>query len=307
MTGVRIGVSPLLWSNDDLPRLGENVPLVRMLTQAASAGYEGVELGHKFPRDPDRLRAALGPFGLSLASGWYGSRLLERSVADELAAAGAHLELLRKLGAEVVVVAEVSGTVHTNRRARLSSRPTLTGHQWTRFTRSLTSFADAVAQRGLRLAYHQHMGTVVESGEDVERLLTASGEAVGLTLDTGHLAFAGVDPAEIARRYGDRVAHVHLKDVLGDRVARVRRRDMSFLNAVLGGAFVIPGEGDVDFPAVLAALADHHYRGWLLVEADQNPARREPLACAGKAIDYVLRVAREAGLPVVQRMDELSA
>lgn len=306
MTGVRIGVSPLLWSNDDLPRLGADVPLVQMLTQAASLGYEGVELGHKFPRDPEGLQAALGPFGLSLASGWYGARLLERSVTEELAAADAHLELLGKLGAEVVVVAEVSGTVHTNRRARLSSRPTLTDDQWRRFTRSLTGFADAVAQRGLRLAYHHHAGTVVETGEDVERLLTESGEAVGLTLDTGHLAFAGVDPVEIARRYGDRVAHVHLKDVLGDRVARVRKRDMSFLDAVVGGAFIIPGEGDVDFPAVLASLSDHHYRGWLVVEVDQDPARREPLVCAGNAIDYVVRVVRDAGLPL-ERTGKLSA
>jgi inosose dehydratase len=279
-SSVRLGINPLTWSNDDLPSLGAENSLEQCLREARAAGYAGVELGHKFPREPAALRAALAPHGLALVSGWYSARLLERDADAEFAAMRPHVELLAALGSEVVVVAEVTHCSHGDRRARQSRRPHMPAGQWPRFGERLTRLAELLQQRGLRLAYHHHMGTVVQSAEDVERLLQSSGEAVGLLLDTGHLRFAGADPVDVATRHARRVVHVHCKDVRPDVLADVRNRDTSFLDAVLEGVFTVPGDGSIDYDAVLAPLAAAGYRGWLVVEAEQDPAIAHPLTYA---------------------------
>ncbi|HEX5650419.1 MAG TPA: myo-inosose-2 dehydratase, partial [Steroidobacteraceae bacterium] len=236
-SSVRLGINPLTWSNDDLPSLGAENSLELCLREARAAGYAGVELGHKFPREPAALRAALEPHGLALVSGWYSARLLERDADAEFAAMQPHVDLLAALGSAVVVVAEVTHCMHGDRRARQSRRPHVPAGQWPRFGARLTRLAELMQRRGLRLAYHHHMGTVVQSAEDVDRLMQSSGEAVGLLLDTGHLRFAGADPVDVATRHARRVVHVHCKDVRPDVLADVRNRDTSFLDAVLEGVF----------------------------------------------------------------------
>ncbi|HXW10273.1 MAG TPA: myo-inosose-2 dehydratase, partial [Steroidobacteraceae bacterium] len=262
---VRLGINPLTWSNDDLPSLGAENTLEDCLREARAAGYDGVELGHKFPREPDALRAALAPHGLSLVSGWYSARLLERDADAEFEAMQPHLGLLAALGSEVMVVAEVTHCVHGDRHARQSRRPWLSPADWPRFNDRLTRLAELMQRRGVRLAYHHHMGTVVQSADDVDRLMGSTGESVGLLLDTGHLRFAGADPVQVATRHARRIAHVHCKDVRADVLADVRNRDTSFLDAVLAGVFTVPGDGSVDYDAVLAPLAAAGYRGWLVV------------------------------------------
>jgi inosose dehydratase len=274
---VRLGINPLTWSNDDLPSLGAENSLETCLREARAAGFAGVELGHKFPRDPATLRAVLEPHGLALVSGWYSARLLERDAKSEFDAMQPHFELLHALGCEVMVVAEVSGCVHGDRHSRQSRRPYLARGAWVEFGKRLTQLAGMMRGRGLRLAYHHHMGTVVQSGEDVDRLMEATGTEVELLLDTGHLSFAGADPAEYARRHAARIAHVHCKDVRADVLADVRNRDTSFLDAVLAGVFTVPGDGAVDYDAVLEPLAAADYRGWLVVEAEQDPAVASPM------------------------------
>jgi inosose dehydratase len=277
---IRLGINPLTWSNDDLPSLGAENSLELCLAEARAAGYVGVELGNKFPREPGALRAALAPHGLALVSGWYSARLLEREVDAEFAAMQPHLELLAALGSDVMVVAEVTGCVHGDRRARQSRRPHLAQDEWPRFGDRLTRLAERMRERGMRLGYHHHMGTVVQSAEDVDRLMAVTGEAVGLLLDTGHLTFAGADPAACATRHARRIVHVHCKDVRADVLADVRNRDTSFLDAVLAGVFTVPGDGAVDYDAVLQPLAAVGYRGWLVVEAEQDPAIAHPLTYA---------------------------
>jgi inosose dehydratase len=266
---IRLGVSPIGWSNDDLPELGGDIRLETCLDEAREAGFAGIELGHKFPRDAASLRPLLARYDLALVSGWYGGHLLERPLAAEIDAIGAHLGLLSQMGCAVMVFAEVSGSIAGDKLCPLSARPQLGPGDWRDFGGALTRLAEHCARSGVRIAYHHHhMGTVVESADEIDRLMAATGDAVGLLLDTGHLAFAGADPTAIAVRHCRRINHVHCKDVRPDVLDRVRDADSSFLDAVLDGVFTVPGDGVIDFASILRALARSGYAGWLVVEAE---------------------------------------
>jgi inosose dehydratase len=269
---VRLGINPLTWTIDDLPEVGGETSLETCLAEARAAGFAGVELGCKFPRTAPELRAALAPHGLELVSGWYSTALLERDAAAEFEAMRAHRELLAALGCEVVVVAETTRCIHGDRDRRLSQRPVLAPADWPRFAARLEELGARLQDAGLVLAYHHHMGTVVQTEDEVDRLMDACDETVSLLLDTGHMTFAGGDPARVANRHAARIAHVHCKDVRRAVLERSLNRDASFLDAVLDGVFTVPGDGSVDYPAVLAPIARAGYRGWLVVEAEQDPA-----------------------------------
>ena len=269
---VRIGINPLTWTIDDLPEVGGETSLATCLAEARAAGFEGVELGCKFPRTAPELEAALAPHGLALVSGWYSTNLLLRDPAAEFEAMRPHRELLAALGCDVVVVAETTRCIHGDRGTRLSQRPVLAPGDWPRFAKRLEELGARLTDFGLRLAYHHHMGTVVQSEDEVDRLMGSCGDSVSLLLDTGHLTFAGGDPARAATRHAERIAHVHCKDIRQPVLARSLNRDSSFLGAVLDGVFTVPGDGSIDYRAVLAPLARAGYRGWLVVEAEQDPA-----------------------------------
>jgi inosose dehydratase len=242
------------------------------------------------------LRPILERHGLSLISGWYSGRLLERSVTEELTAIEAHRALLVAMECVVLVYAETSASIAGDRRRPLSSRPRLGDGGWRDFGGRLTELAEHLLRRGIRLVYHHHIGTMVESEAEIDRLMAATGDSLGLVLDTGHLAFAGADPAVFARRYGHRIAHVHCKDVRRDVLAGVRAGDASFLAAVLKGVFTVPGDGCIDFSEVLAALATAGYRGWLVVEAEQDPAKAPPLTYARFGFAHLSEKVARAGL-----------
>jgi inosose dehydratase len=292
---VRLGISPIGWSNDDLPELGGDIPLDTCLAEASEAGFEGIELGHKFPRDPALLQSLLGDHELHLVSGWYSGRLLERSVAEELVAIEPHRAVLAAMGSAVLVYAETSGGIAGDRTRPLSRRPSLPNGHWRDFGIHLTELADRLAERGIRLAYHHHMGTVVETAAEIDRLMASTGGSVGLLLDTGHLAFAGADPVDIAWRHGLRISHVHCKDVRPDVLARARAADQSFLDSVIDGVFTVPGDGAIDFVAVLGALKVANYRGRLVVEAEQDPAKAPPLVYARRGFAYLSAALRDLG------------
>ena len=293
---VRLGISPIGWSNDDLPELGGDTPLDSCLAEARAAGYEGIELGHKFPRDHAVLRHILERFGLALISGWYSGRLLERSVRAEIAAIEPHCSLLVAMGCAVLVYAETSGSIAGDRHHPLSGRPRLGASDWHDFGVRLTELADHLSACGIALVYHHHMGTVIESEAEIDRLMAVTGDKVGLLLDTGHAAYAGVEPAPLIRRHGDRIKHVHCKDVRREVLARVRADDASFLDAVLDGVFTVPGDGCVDFSGALAELAAADYNGWLVVEAEQDPEKAPPLAYARIGLAQLRAAAARAGL-----------
>jgi inosose dehydratase len=293
---VRIGINPITWSNDDLPELGGETPLETCLAEAKQAGYAGIELGNKFPRESAALRPILDRHGLALISGWYSGRLLERSAAEEIRAVEPHLRLLSEMGSAVMVFAETTGGVAGERRRPVTQRPRIAESDWSWFAERLTAVADHLAGRGVRMAYHHHMGTVVETEAEIDRLMRLTGESVGLLLDTGHLTYAGADPAAVARRHIERINHVHCKDVRPEVLTAMRKGDRSFLDAVVEGVFTVPGDGAVDFAGVLGVLKAARYLGWLVVEAEQDPAKAHPLTYARMGHDYLSSAARRIGL-----------
>lgn len=293
---VRIGINPLTWTNDDLPELGADTPLETCLSEGRQAGFAGFELGQKFPRDPAVLGPILEGHGLALVSGWYSARLLERSVEAEIEAVQAHLHLLKSLGSNVMVWCEVTGCIHGERNIPLSRRPVLAADQWAELGRRMTAVGDYLKGQGVHLAYHHHMGTVVETEAEIDLLMQHTGDSVGLLLDTGHLTFAGGDPLAVIARWGKRIRHVHCKDVRAAVLAEYKAADSSFLDAVLAGVFTVPGDGSIDYRPVFSALKAAGYSGWLVVEAEQDPAKAHPLTYATKGYQYLSRTVAETGL-----------
>ncbi|TNE64372.1 MAG: myo-inosose-2 dehydratase [Alphaproteobacteria bacterium] len=293
---VKFGTNPIAWSNDDKRELGGATPLDVCLREAALAGYSGIELGHKFPRDAAVLAPILAGNGLKLISGWYSSELMTRSVEEEKAALEPHLSLLAAMGCDVVVWAETTRCIHGQEDVPLSGRPTIAEADWGRFCDGLSAMAEHVAARGLKLAYHHHMGTVVETAAEIDRMMAGTSDAVGLLLDTGHLTYAGGDPASVAERHKDRIVHVHCKDVREAVLAKARAEDWSFLRAVTEGVFTVPSDGMVEYAPVMQVLKSVDYAGWLVVEAEQDPAKANPLEYAIKGYHALVAYAREAGL-----------
>jgi myo-inosose-2 dehydratase len=291
---IRIGANPICWSNDDMPELGGNISLEQCLTEASAVGYEGMELGHKFPRQAVTLRSVLKPHGLALVGGWYSTFLLERDAESEFKQAQDHIRLLTALGADVFIAAECTNSVHGDRHKKLSGRPKMSNVEWSRFATELTRFAEMVAGEGLRLAYHHHMGTVVQGTEEIDQLMERTGPAVRLLLDTGHAIWGGANPKELAHRYARRIVHVHSKDVRKQVMHEANKRDLSFLDSVMAGVYTVPGDGMVDFVGVLRELKG--YNGWIVVEAEQDPVKAPPAEYVKMGYDNLCRFIKEAGL-----------
>lgn len=279
---VRIGINPLSWMNDDLPSLGGETPLEVALTEGRRIGYEGFELGNKFPREPQALKTLLAQYDLALVSGWYSGQLARRSVEEEIAAVGPHLELLAKNGATAMVYGEVADTIQGAPKPLYQRPRFFSAAQWDAYAERVDAFARYTLSHGVRVAYHHHMGAYVETPADVDNLMARTSDAVGLLFDTGHITFAGGDPIAVLDKYIDRVCHVHCKDVRPAVVKLARNRNWSFLDAVLAGAFTVPGDGTVDFASVIDRLKRHGYRGWLVVEAEQDPVVAPSYAYAEK-------------------------
>lgn len=284
---VKIGINPISWSNDDLPSLGGETSLEVALTEGKTIGYQGFELGNKFPRESDALRKVLARHGLELVSGWYSGQLARRSAEEEIRAVDAHLGLLADNGSKVMVYGEVADSIQ-GAPAPLYQRPRFFHQaQWAAYAEKITALARHTLSRGVRLAYHHHMGAYVETPADVDQLMALVGDEVGLLFDSGHITFAGGDAATVLARHVRRVCHVHCKDVRPQVIRTARNRNWSFLDAVINGAFTVPGDGVVDFSALLGILRDNDYRGWLVVEAEQDPAVAPSYACADKGYRHL--------------------
>lgn len=291
---VRIGANPIGWSNDDMRQLGGETPLETCLTEAQEVGFTGMELGHKFPREPDTLAKVLARFGLDLVSGWYSAALLQRTADAEMQVLRPHLDLLKALGCQVLVFAETSNAIHADISQPLAARPIMPDQAWAEFGRRVTAVADHTRAEGVRLVYHHHMGTIVQSTEDIDAFMAATGPSVHLLLDTGHATFAAADPAALARRWRARISHVHAKDVRRDVMERAKVERMSFLDAVVAGVFTVPGDGCVDYAAVFRELAG--YSGWIVLEAEQDPAKAHPLTYARLGYRNLRAYLADAGL-----------
>ncbi len=276
----RLGIAPIAWSNDDLPELGGETTLETCLTEARASGFSGVETGGKFPKTAPELRAALGAHGLALASGWYSGRVLDSDPIEERERVLPQLELFRDLGAACLAYGETAGTIQNQRDAPLATRRRLDEAQIRAYSRRLTAFAEFCAEQGVPLGFHHHMATAIETERDLDLLMAHTGEAVRLLYDAGHMAFAGGDPLAVIDRHSARIVHVHAKDIRRAVVDGLDRDRESFLDAVLKGAFTVPGDGALDFAAIARRLAGNGYEGWFVVEAEQDPVKAPPLEYA---------------------------
>ena len=271
-----------------LAELGGDIPLETCLKDAADIGYEGVELGRKFPREGRQLSSILSNYGLRLIGGWHSGYLSERSVEEEWKAAADHVRLLKDCGSQVLVYGECGlMTGASPWDEPLSKRPSLKQVDLSTYAAKLGEFAIRLKETGVTLAYHYHLKMLVERAEDINALCESTREEVGLLLDTGHAYAAGGDYAEVLRKYGSRVVHIHLKDVRRSVLERARKNDWSFNSAVREGMFTVPGDVDIDFSAVGEFMRTSGYRGWVVVEAEQNPAKAAPRLYTEKAYQFV--------------------
>jgi inosose dehydratase len=287
--GVRLGVAPLSWANDVLEDLGADIPLEVCLQEASDVGYQGVELGRKFPREADVLAPLLASYRLALASGWHSGFLADRDVATEALDVSAHAKLLKALDVKVMVYGECGRMVAGSPLdAPMSQRLRLPKDEVPAYAARLTEFAKRLmGDHGLSFAYHHHLMMVCETLDEVSSVIDRAGREVGLLLDTGHAAAAGYDYADLINRFGDRIVHIHLKDMRSDVMADVRKRDLSFNEGVRAGMFTVPGDGVVDFGPLARFVSGSGYQGWLVVEAEQDPAKAPPRPAVIRACEHI--------------------
>jgi len=280
---LKFGMSPISWSNDDLPQLGGDTSLETCLRETRLAGYTGTELGGKFPKDRESLARVLAEHDLKLVSGWYSGLLLNNNLESELERVKPQLELYASLGAPVLVYGETYETVQNRQDQPLANKPELPESEFAAYGEKLTGLAEYCASQGVALTFHHHMGTGVETERELDLTMANTDDSVGLLIDTGHLLFAGGDILAVIGRYGHRVNHVHAKDIRPEVLKSIDREQDSFLDCVLRGVFTVPGDGMIDYHAVMRALADKQYEGWVIVEAEQDPVQADPYeyACIG--------------------------
>ncbi len=295
---VRIGISPIAWQNDDLPDLTAGFTMEQALKEAREIGYTGVERGQRMPQDTEGLRGYLEKYGIALCGGWCSGNLLVNDVVTECQAVRQQVEQFIALQSPCIVYAECSNTVQGLIETPVNNRPKLSRDEVLAYGAKLTEVAKWMADMGMPLAYHHHMGSIIEAEDDVNWLMEGSGPEVRLCFDTGHLLFGGGDVMATLDRWGDRVHHVHYKDIRPEVVQDVRANDRSFLDAVIAGAFTVPGDGCIDFAEVTRALKAMGYSGWIVVEAEQDPAKAPPYDYSKMGYDHIVEQCNAAGIDV---------
>ena len=295
---VKLGVAPIAWSNDDMLELGGETTLEQCLKEANEAGYIGIESGGKFPKKSSELIPKLDQFNLKLCSGWYGANLRKNSVEEEKKSIQEQLNLFKDCDAPCIVFAEVSGSIQGDPNRKLSTRPQMERDEWQKFCEKISELGKYLEDEGMPLAYHHHMGTVIETQKDTERLIENTHESVKLTLDTGHMLFAKGDSKYILQNYHERILHVHCKDIRKQVLEKSLKEDLSFRAAFLEGAFTVPGDGCIDYQPLFNVLKNNNYSGWLVVEAEQDPAKANPLEYAKIGYKYLTDTLKKSEIEI---------
>ncbi|NOC47516.1 myo-inosose-2 dehydratase [Ruegeria sp. HKCCD7559] len=295
---VKIGISPIAWQNDDLPDLTAAYTMEQALKEAREIGYTGVERGQRMPADTEGLRAYLDANDIALCGGWCSGSTLVNDLHSEIAVVREQVEQFVALNSPCIVYAECSNTVQGQIGTPVNDRPKLSRDEVLAYAGKLTELAKWMADQGMPMAYHHHMGTIIESEDEVNWLMEGSGPELSLCFDTGHLLFGGGDVMATLNRWGDRVHHVHFKDIRPEIVQVTRENNRSFLDAVIAGAFTVPGDGCIDFQAVANALKAMDYSGWIVVEAEQDPAKAPPYEYSKMGYDHIVEVCGKAGLKI---------
>ena len=298
---LKLGIAPIAWSNDDMPELGGETSLEQCLEEASLAGFIGIESGGKFPKTSKELLPKLNNYNLNLCSGWYGGNLRKNSIDEEKQLIRNQLDLFKDCNAPCIVFAEVSGSIQGDPNRKLSTRPQMDSEEWSSFCKKMSEMAKFLEGEGMPLAYHHHMGTVIETQEDTIRLLENTDESVKLTLDTGHMLFAQGNSKKILEDFSNRIIHIHCKDIRKDVLDNSLKNDLSFRGAFLEGAFTVPGDGCIDYKPLFDILKTKNYSGWLVVEAEQDPAKANPFEYAKIGYKYLTETLKNSDIEIFKR------
>ena len=296
----KLGIAPIAWWNDDLAELSDDVSLEECLRQASVAGFTGMETGRRFPMDMKELGPILARYHISVCGGWFSGLLLDGDIEREKDRISAQMDFFIAAGAPCIVYGETARSIQGVRSAPLATKPKLSEEDIRAYGRKMTALGEWCAEQGMPIAYHHHMAAAIETEKELDLLMKYSGEGLPLLFDAGHMAFAGGDVLRVIDRHHTRISHVHTKDVRMGVIEKVDRKRESFLDAVVKGAFTVPGDGSLDFAAIVERLASHGYEGWFVVEAEQDPKVSPPLEMAKKGHKELLRLMALAGYEVVQ-------
>jgi inosose dehydratase len=295
---IRFGTNPIAWANDDDQTLGAHIPTEQILSEAHDIGFDGIENGHRWPDEPEALKTLLGSHGLAFVSGWYSLNLLDRSVEDEKKAIQPHLDKLKHNGCEVCIVCETSNSIQGSDTVGLNNKPVLPDDQWATFGAQVEEIGKYCADQGIKMVYHFHMGTIVQTPAEIDKLMASTGPNTYMLFDTGHCYFGGGNPAAVLEKYIDRVAHFHAKNVRSDVMNDVFTNNRTFMDGVRAGVFTVPGDmdGGVDFGPCLKLLAQANYSGWIVIEAEQDPVVRNPFEYQSLGLKTLKTLSKDVGL-----------
>lgn len=291
---IKLGIAPIAWTNDDMPDLGSENTFEQCVSEMALAGFEGCEVGNKYPKDTSVLKKALDMRGLQIANQWFSSFVLTQPMEKVEKDFIAQCEFLKAMGAKRIGASEQSFSIQGQMNTPVfDAKYVMNDGEWDKFAKGMNRLGDIANSMGIKLVYHHHMGTVVQTAEEIDRMMDMTDpDKFALLYDTGHLAYCGQDYLAVLKKYAKRIAHVHLKDVRPDVVEKVKKEKLSFLQGVRAGAFTVPGDGCIDFASVFDELDKSGYEGWMIVEAEQDPAKANPLEYALKARDYIRKTAK---------------
>ena len=284
---IKLGIAPIAWSNDDMPELGGDTPIEQCLEEASAAGFTGIELGGKFPRNPGITNFLLNKYKLKMPGGWYGSLLRTRSAEDEWVAMQDHLNLLKLVNADVFVFADVSGSIQGDQTKRLSTRPTMEDDEFVEYCKKINDISNRLSDEGIPMSYHEHMGTIIQTENDVDRFMNKTNQNTFLLYDTGHLLFAEANFERVLKNYISKINHVHCKDIRQNILENSLKNDLSFRESFLDGVFTVPGDGCIDYEPLFKILYQNNYDKWLIIEAEQDPKKANPLEYAKIGFSYL--------------------
>ena len=295
---IKLGIAPIAWSNDDMPELGGDTPIEKCLEDAKIAGFSGIELGGKFPRNPGITNFLLNKYNLKMPGGWYGALLRSRSAKEEWVALQDHLNLLKLVKADVFVFADVSGSIQGDANRPLTTRPTLEKDEWKNYCDKISELSDRLIDVGMPMSYHEHMGTIIQSEEDVDKFISFTNDNTFLLYDTGHLMFAKANYERVLKNYITRINHVHCKDIRKEIFLNSIKNNLSFRDSFLNGVFTVPGDGCIDYNPLIKILFDSEYTNWLVIEAEQDPKKANPLEYAKIGFKYLSNILTHNGYSI---------
>jgi len=287
---VKLGIAPIAWTNDDLPELGKENTFEQCVSEMALAGFTGSEVGNKYPKDTKVLKEALELRGVEICNAWFSTFFTTKPEAETIEEFIKHRDFLYEMGAKVIGCSEQGHSIQGQDKAIFDEKPVFTDEEWANFAAGMNKLAVLAEEKGMKVSLHHHMGTGIQTPDEVERFLNSTNENVGLLFDTGHMYFSeGTQVAvdNIVEKYIERIVHVHLKDVRAEVLKKAKDEKWSFLKGVKEGVFTIPGDGVISFDKTFEVLSKTNYEGWMVVEAEQDPAKANPFKYAKMARKFI--------------------